>query len=84
VIGFSLGFTIALLIFSWASFELSYDNFYKKRDRIFRVIEKQNFQGQDEQYLASIPEYLTNTFEKDIPEIEASAVSLMVIISGLK
>jgi putative ABC transport system permease protein len=74
LIGFTIGFTIALLIFSWASFELSYDNFHEKHDRIFRVIEKQNFQGQDEQYLAQIPEYLTNTFERDIPEIEASTV----------
>jgi putative ABC transport system permease protein len=72
VIGFSLAFAIAFLIFSWASFEFSYDKFNKNHTRIYRIIEKQNFQGQDQQYLASIPEYLANTFEKEIPEIEAS------------
>jgi putative ABC transport system permease protein len=72
VIGFSLAFAIAFLIFSWASFEFSYDKFNKNHSRIYRIIEKQNFQGQDQQYLASIPEYLANTFEKEIPEIEAS------------
>ena len=72
LVGFTLGFAITILIFSWASFELSYDKYHKNVDRIYRVIEKQNFQGQAEQYLASIPEYFTNTFEKDIPEIEAS------------
>ena len=76
LIGFSLAFAITFLIISWASFELSYDNFYKNRDRIYRVIEKQNFQGQDEHYLAQVPEYLSNTFEEDIPEIEASTCLL--------
>ena len=70
VIGFSVAFALTFLIFSWAAFEFSYDNFYKNRDRIFRVIEKQNFQGQDEHYLAQIPEYFANTFEKEIPGIK--------------
>ena len=76
IIGFSLAFTIAFLIFSWAGFEFSYDNFHKNHNRIYRVIEKQNFHGEDEHYLAQVPEYLTNTFEKDIPEIEASSCLL--------
>jgi len=76
IIGFSLAFTIAFLIFSWAGFEFSYDSFYNNHNRIYRIIEKQNFQGQDEHYLAQVPEYLANTFEKDIPEVEASSCLL--------
>lgn len=76
VIGFSIAFAVTFLIFSWATFEFSYDNFYSNRDRIYRVIERQHFEGQDEHYLAQIPEYLTNTFEADIPEIEASSCLL--------
>ena len=76
VIGFSIAFAITFLIFSWAGFELSYDNFYKNRTRIYRVLEKQNFKGQDEHYLAQVPEYMSNTFEKEIPEIEASSCLL--------
>jgi putative ABC transport system permease protein len=77
VIGFSIVFAITFLIFSWATFEFSYDSFYKKHNRIYRVIEKQNFQGQNEHFLAQIPEYMSNTFEEEIPEIEASACLLM-------
>jgi putative ABC transport system permease protein len=76
IIGFSLAFAIAFMIFSWAGFELSYDNFYNNRNRIYRILEKQNLQGQDEHYLAQVPEYLANTFEEDIPEIEASSCLL--------
>jgi putative ABC transport system permease protein len=76
VVGFSIAFAITFLIFSWASFEFSYDNFHKNSDRIFRVLEKQNFKGQDEHYLAQLPEYLSMTFEKDIPEAEASTCLL--------
>lgn len=76
ITGFSIAFAATLLIFSWASFELSYDKCYKNRDRIFRILEKQNYKGEDEHYLAQIPEYLDNAFEKDIPEIEASACLL--------
>jgi|WetSurMetagenome_2_1015567.scaffolds.fasta_scaffold05966_4 putative ABC transport system permease protein len=76
LIGFTIAFAITFLIFSWAGFELSYDNFYQNRYRIFRVLEKQNFKGQDEHFLAQVPEYLSNTFEKEIPEVEASSCLL--------
>jgi len=76
LLGFTIAFAITFLIFSWAGFELSYDNFYQNRNRIFRVLEKQNFKGQDEHYLAQVPEYLSNTFEKAIPEVEASSCLL--------
>ena len=64
------------MIFSWASFEYSYDDFHKNKDRIYRVLDHQTFKGQDEQYLAQVPEYLVNTFENEIPGIELSTVLL--------
>jgi putative ABC transport system permease protein len=72
LIGMSLGFASVIIISNWAQYEFSFDRFHKNRDRIYRVIEKQEFQGQDLQYLSSMPEWLTGTFEKEIPGVVAS------------
>ena len=72
----SLGLTAAFIIISWASFEFSYDGFHEKKDRIYRVLDHQIRQGQDEMFLAQVPEYLTNTFEKEIPDVELSTILL--------
>ncbi len=76
VISLTLGLAASFIIFSWASFEYSYDDYHKNKDRIFRVLDHQTYQGQDEQYLAQVPEYLVNTFESDIPGVELSSVLL--------
>ena len=72
LIGMSIGFASVIIISNWAQYEFSFDRFHKNRDRIFRVIEKQEFQGQNVQYLSSMPEWLTGTFEKEIPGVVAS------------
>ena len=72
----TLGLTTAFIIISWASFEFSYDGFHEKKDRIYRVLDHQVRQGQDEMFLAQVPEYLTNTFEKEIPDVELSTILL--------
>jgi putative ABC transport system permease protein len=38
IIGLSIGMTACFLIFLYVSFELSYDNFHTKADRIYRVV----------------------------------------------
>ena len=78
VISLTIGLSAAFIILSWASFEYSYDNFHSRKDRIYRVLDHQTFKGQDEQYLAQVPEYLVNTFEEEIPGIELSTILLRV------
>ena len=76
IVSLTLALGVGFIILSWASFEYSYDNFQQNKDRIYRVLDHQTFKGQDEQYLAQVPEYLVNTFENEIPGIESSTVLL--------
>lgn len=68
----TIGMFTAFIILPWALFEHSFDRFHTNKDRIYRVINHQSNQGQHELYLASIPEYMVNTFENEIPGIELS------------
>jgi putative ABC transport system permease protein len=70
--GMSIGFASIIIIGNWVYNEVSFDGFHENKDRIYRVVEKQSFKGQDEKYLSSLPEWLTGTFEEDIRGVEAS------------
>ncbi|MCG6189795.1 ABC transporter permease [Maribellus maritimus] len=71
-IGFSIVLTIVLLVSFWVIHEKSFDNFHQKRKNIYRIVEKTYFPGEEISYSSSIPEWMVNVFEKEIPEIEAS------------
>lgn len=71
-IGMSIGFASIIIISNWVYNELSFDGFHENKDRIYRLVEKQSFKGQDEKYLSSMPEWLIGTFEEDIQGVEAS------------
>ena len=72
IFGMSIGIASIILIGNWVIYEYSFDRFHEKSDRIYRLIEKQSFDGQDEKYLSSMPEWLVETFEKDINGVVAS------------
>jgi len=72
VFGMSIGIASIILIGNWVVYEYSFDKFHENSDRIYRLIEKQTFEGQDEKYLSSMPEWLVGTFEKDINGVETS------------
>ena len=46
--GLAIGMAVAMLLFLWVNDELSFDNFHQKKDRIYRVLAKWNFAGEDE------------------------------------
>ena len=71
-IGFSVALSIVLLVSSWVIYEKSFDNFHQKRKNVYRIVEKTYFPGEEISYNSSIPEWMVNVFEKEIPEIEAS------------
>jgi len=72
IFGMSIGLASIILICNWVYYEYSFDKFHNNKDRIYRLIEKQSFDGQDEQYLSSMPEWLVGTFEEDINGVESS------------
>jgi putative ABC transport system permease protein len=72
IIGMSIGIASVILIGNWVIYEYSFDRFHEKGKRIYRLIEKQSFDGQDVKYLSSMPEWLVETFEEDIDGVLAS------------
>ncbi|MFB6318447.1 ABC transporter permease [Saccharicrinis sp. FJH54] len=71
-IGFAIALTIVLLVSSWVMYEKSYDSFHNKQKNIYRIVEKKYYPGEDISYSSTIPEWMVNVFEKEIPEIETS------------
>lgn len=46
VLGLSAGLTCSLLIFLWVSDELSYDRFFADDERLYRLLERKNINGE--------------------------------------
>lgn len=71
LLGLSVAFICSLFLFLNASFELSYDNFHKEKDRIFKTY---NYLiGPEREELSTSMGYpMAPTIKAEIPEIEAS------------
>src|SRR5690349_14862711 len=77
IFGLAIGIAACLLIFLYVQHELSYDSQFKKSDRIFRVANDINLQGQTDKF-ALTPLGLAPALKQDYPELE-EAVRLMPI-----
>src|SRR5262249_37820026 len=70
VTGLTAGMTACFLIFLYVSFELSYDNFNKKANRIYRIVsELRTSSGTDNNYYTSGPMALN--MKADFPEVQS-------------
>src|SRR6266496_682977 len=70
VIGLTVGMTACFLIFLYVSFELSYDNFNKKADRIYRIVSKLRTSSHtDKQFFSSAP--MAPNMKIDFPEVQS-------------
>ncbi|MFC1493295.1 ABC transporter permease [candidate division KSB1 bacterium] len=67
--GLVLGITCCLLIMLYVQFELSFDSFHEKSDRIFRVYEDIRTATGTSRVFAPIPPPCGPALEKDYPEI---------------
>jgi putative ABC transport system permease protein len=76
--GLTIGMTVAILIFYFVNFELSYDNFHKDGNRIYRIIsEIKGTAGID--YRATTPLPLPEVVKKDIKDAElTTGISLFL------
>lgn len=70
ILGLAIGMTACFLIYLYVSFELSYDRFHTKADRIYRVVA--DIKTPTEVINASVPAWAVPPNAKDeFPEIEA-------------
>jgi putative ABC transport system permease protein len=46
IFGLAIGMALCLLILIYVQDELSYDSFHEKADRIFRIMQEENHDGQ--------------------------------------
>ncbi len=75
IFGLAVGVACCILILLWVSDELSYDNFHKDANRVFRVALEVQSKGSSRTY-AGTPGILAPTLEKDSPQVE-QAVRLL-------
>jgi putative ABC transport system permease protein len=70
IIGLAIGIAACLLILQYVSFELSYENFHTKKDRIYRVQQDRFDNGKLSTQWAGGAYAVGNSFKDAIPEIE--------------
>jgi len=78
ITGLAVGMTVFMLVARYIHFELSFDRFHEKLDRIARVEQIIDHNGPKEK-LASCPEPLSGVLAEDFPDFEAVS---RVISSG--
>jgi predicted permease len=72
VLGLSAGLACALLIFLWVSDELSYDKFFANDDRLYKLMEQRNNDG-DITYSEESSGRLSDAVRQSIPGVEYAA-----------
>ncbi|MDE2736240.1 MAG: ABC transporter permease [Gemmatimonadota bacterium] len=76
VFGLAVGFALCLLIIQLADYQLSVGDFHEKKDRIYRVLEKEDridhllASWEWSEYSASMPIPLGLALEEQLPEVE--------------
>ena len=72
LLGLSLGISVCLLIFLLIDYELDFDGFHSRKDRIFRVVREEHGTSQVK-HTPSTPFPLRDALAIDYPELEAVA-----------
>ena len=70
IVGLAAGMTVAMLIFLYIRFELSYDTHHARADRIFRVTRRYHTPTGYHPHFARVPETWVNQLPEEFPEIE--------------
>src|SRR4026209_468485 len=70
IIGLAIGIAACLLILQYVAFELSYENFQERKDRIYRVQQDRYDKGKLSTQWAAGAYAVGNSFKEAIPEIE--------------
>lgn len=73
VLGLSIGLTIAILLFAFIAFELSFDQQYAKKDAIYRVLVDTKDEVFDNEVWCRAPAALAPALENDAPDVAQAA-----------
>lgn len=69
--GLAIGTTVCLLILIFVNYEMNFDRFHKKYDRIYRLYEITSFDGLPKQLQALTMHPMGPTLQEEYPEIES-------------
>jgi ABC-type antimicrobial peptide transport system permease subunit len=72
ILGLAIGMASAILILLWIQYEVDYDQFHEKKDRIYEAWNKDFFSGKL-QCWNTTPKIFARTVERDFPEVEQAA-----------
>ena len=76
IFGLAVGFALCLLVVQLAAYQLSVGDFHKKKDRIYRVLEKEDridhllASWEWSEFSSRMPIELGLTLEEQLPEVE--------------
>jgi putative ABC transport system permease protein len=71
IAGLALGMACCIAIVSYLQFELSFDRFHKNGNRIYRLVERQFFEGQEEKNLGQSTPWMGETLV-EYPEVSTA------------
>lgn len=74
IAGLAIGIAAALLILSYVRVDLTWDSFHPNADRIVRLVEKQNFGGEELTDVAWIMPAIGPALVEELPEVEAQCL----------
>lgn len=77
LIGLTAGLACFMLIYLWVVDEMKMDKFHEKEDRLFQVMEHQQY-AEDIMTTTSTPGLLAETLAEELPEIEYAATTTWI------
>lgn len=73
ILGLSTGIAACIIIFLYVQYELTYDQYHSKSDRIARVTTTLHAPGSDDMLFGTSPYPLADALKRDFPEVVATA-----------
>lgn len=70
IFGLSIGLAVTALILLWVNYEIGFNQFHEKKDRIYQVYNKYKVDGEIWTW-NSTPKVMASVIKKDYPEVEA-------------
>lgn len=70
IAGLAIGMATSIMILIWVVDELNYDRFHQNLDELYRVYEKQEYDGQDPLLVYNTPGPLAPALKENFPEIK--------------